>query len=427
MARFPFQFTPQDLLGKTIVGATVAITLTDTDTVAIIYDAKTGGSVITGGILTSDSVGAVKFWVDQADYGPTQFFRATITGSKFVAKEVNDIVILPITGGLASIVEDTTPQLGGDLDLNGKNIDFPTTANISDCLDEDNMVSDSATMLATQQSIKAYADTKLADIVTDVTPQLGAALDTNAFAINESEGAAVVAATTTDIFGGDDGNTLHITGNTQIDDFTDASSIGQWRKIVFDGTPQLTSGSGITVVGGTQTMAAGDIAFVYADAVDAFRAFIMRADGTAVVSSGVGTIPAFHVNLSGDQVITTATLTTLTLDTEVYDTNTDFASNAFTPTVAGKYLLLAFGRLNSVTDQKFFEIGIYENTTTAVAQSFTYSPLTGAALSVVLAVVVDANGSTDDYIVRVQHNEGGNLSVDGNTRATYFQGFKIAE
>jgi len=54
--------------------------------------------------------------------------------------------------------EDTTPQLGGDLDLNGKNIDFPTTANISDCLDEDLMTSDSATMLATQQSIKAYVD-----------------------------------------------------------------------------------------------------------------------------------------------------------------------------------------------------------------------------------------------------------------------------
>lgn len=57
-----------------------------------------------------------------------------------------------------NIVLDTTPQLGGDLDLNGKNIDFPTTANISDVLDEDTMSSDSATKLATQQSIKAYVD-----------------------------------------------------------------------------------------------------------------------------------------------------------------------------------------------------------------------------------------------------------------------------
>ncbi|MCK4786998.1 MAG: hypothetical protein KAV87_24785 [Desulfobacteraceae bacterium] len=70
-----------------------------------------------------------------------------------------------ITGGeLESIththdmVEDTSPQLGGDLNLNGKNIDFPTVPNISDCLDEDNMASDSPTKLATQQSIKAYVD-----------------------------------------------------------------------------------------------------------------------------------------------------------------------------------------------------------------------------------------------------------------------------
>lgn len=60
----------------------------------------------------------------------------------------------------SDLVNDTTPQLGGDLDLNGNNIDFPTTANISDCLDEDTMSSDSATALATQQSIKAYVDSQ---------------------------------------------------------------------------------------------------------------------------------------------------------------------------------------------------------------------------------------------------------------------------
>ncbi len=61
-------------------------------------------------------------------------------------------------GGLSNVVEDLTPQLGGDLDLNSKNIDFPTTVNISDCLDEDDMASDSATALCTQQSIKKYVD-----------------------------------------------------------------------------------------------------------------------------------------------------------------------------------------------------------------------------------------------------------------------------
>ena len=63
-----------------------------------------------------------------------------------------------ISGGIGSVAADTSPSLGGDLNLNGNNIDFPTTPNISDVLDEDNMASNSATKLATQQSIKAYAD-----------------------------------------------------------------------------------------------------------------------------------------------------------------------------------------------------------------------------------------------------------------------------
>lgn len=65
---------------------------------------------------------------------------------------------------LASLFDDKNPKLGADLNLGGKSIDFPTTANISDCLDEDDMSSDSATMLATQQSIKAYVDTNAKDL-----------------------------------------------------------------------------------------------------------------------------------------------------------------------------------------------------------------------------------------------------------------------
>lgn len=129
----------------------------------------------------------------------------------------------------------------------------------------------------------------ISNVVEDTTPQLGGALDTNGKAINESEGAAVASATTTNIFGGDDGNTIHITGTTTITDFTDASSVGQWRKLIFDGVLTLTHGSGITLPGSANiTTAVGDIAFVYADAVDAFRVAYFRADGTAIVSSGGG-------------------------------------------------------------------------------------------------------------------------------------------
>jgi hypothetical protein len=137
----------------------------------------------------------------------------------------------------------------------------------------------------------------LVNVVEDLTPQLGGPLDTNSQAINESEGAAVASATTTDIFGGDDGNTLHITGTTQIDDFTDASSVGQWRKIIFDGILTLTHGSGITLPGlATITTAAGDYAFVYADAVDAFNVLYFRADGTALVGGSSGSVANLLIN-----------------------------------------------------------------------------------------------------------------------------------
>lgn len=78
-------------------------------------------------------------------------------------------------GGLSNVVDDLTPELGGDLSLNGHNIDFPTTANISDCLDEDDMATNSATMLATQQSIKAYVDNETDyDLIEDANASGGA-------------------------------------------------------------------------------------------------------------------------------------------------------------------------------------------------------------------------------------------------------------
>lgn len=60
-----------------------------------------------------------------------------------------------------ALVNDKSPQLGGDLDLNGFNLDFPTTANISDVLDDDTMATASATTLATSESIKAYVDAQV--------------------------------------------------------------------------------------------------------------------------------------------------------------------------------------------------------------------------------------------------------------------------
>tara|TARA_R100000049_G_C1937592_1_gene81510 strand:- start:294 stop:1505 length:1212 start_codon:yes stop_codon:yes gene_type:complete len=126
----------------------------------------------------------------------------------------------------------------------------------------------------------------LNNVVEDVTPQLGGALDTNSFAINESKGATIADSATPDIFNATDGSTIHLAGTTTITDFPNAPAVGLWRKIIFDGVKIVTHGSGITVQGAANwTTAANDFAFVYADTVSAFFLFPIKADGTAVIET----------------------------------------------------------------------------------------------------------------------------------------------
>ena len=194
----------------------------------------------------------------------------TITGISAIG--VGAVISLQFDGAL-TLTHSATLVLPDSLNITTESTDIAT------------LIQDDATptwRLLTFSRADATSGGFLTNVVEDTTPQLGGPLDTNSKAINESEGAAVASATTTNIYGGNDGNTLHITGTTTIVDFTDASSVGQWRRIIFDGALTLTHGSGITLPGGANiTTAAGDYAYVYADAVDAFTvAPYVRADGS---------------------------------------------------------------------------------------------------------------------------------------------------
>ena len=125
----------------------------------------------------------------------------------------------------------------------------------------------------------------IATVVEDTSPQLGAALDTNSFAINESEGTLVASAATTDIWA-TDGNTLHISGTTTITSLGTAPNAGAWRKIIFDAALILTDGANLNLPGNANiTTAANDFAYVYADTTTLFRVQYFKADGTATVVS----------------------------------------------------------------------------------------------------------------------------------------------
>lgn len=75
-------------------------------------------------------------------------------------------------------------QTGGTarFNISDSGLQIGTGARVTTILDEDNMATDSATALATQQSIKAYVDSQgggIASVAADSTPQLGGDLDVN--------------------------------------------------------------------------------------------------------------------------------------------------------------------------------------------------------------------------------------------------------
>jgi hypothetical protein len=159
------QLDGQDAPTGTIVGHT------DTQTLS----AKTLTSPVLDGTLSGTA------FLDEDAMGSDSATK--VASQQSIKKYVDD------NKGIASLLADTTPQLGGNLDLNTHSITFPTTAGITDCLDEDDMATDSATVLATQQSIKKYVDDSIgtgaglptSDLTANGDVLTGVQIDINAF------------------------------------------------------------------------------------------------------------------------------------------------------------------------------------------------------------------------------------------------------
>ena len=145
-------------------------------------------------------------------------------------------------------------------------------------------------------------------------------------------------------------------------------------------------------------------------------------DGAAWTYSGDG--PAFSANKAGtDQtsIATGGSGTLITFGTEEYDTNSNFASSIFTPTVAGKYHLYAQALIISVADQKQYTLEIVQGASTVIKQCKVQTSGTGDTTVSVASDVV-ANGTTDAFKIFLVHNQGSDASVSGETYDTFFQG-----
>lgn len=159
----------------------------------------------------------------------------------------------------------------------------------------------------------------------------------------------------------------------------------------------------------------------------------LQANGTTIatinssglsMNSGImaGNGPAFSAYDASLISLSNATNTKITYTTEDYDTNNNFASSTFTPTVAGYYQintgLFVPGAGSSGTVMFLYKNGgaLYQLNRVSFSSSFNHF-LNGSAL-------IYMNGSTDYLEIYVTQSSGGTLSFgNGQKDGRWFNGF----
>ena len=134
--------------------------------------------------------------------------------------------------------------------------------------------------------------------------------------------------------------------------------------------------------------------------------------------------PLFRAYLGSDQSISSNSATKVTFDSESFDPQSTFASNKFTPAVAGKYLLNASLRMVSGTDYNQLGAIIYKNGS-GVAYQWQNSDGTSGNPSAFITVTLESDA--DDYFeVYMYHLAGADKNLTSGEQNTWFEGFLIS-
>jgi len=143
----------------------------------------------------------------------------------------------------------------------------------------------------------------MTSVFSDTTPQLGGTLDTNGKQVRWSKGAAIASAATLTL--GTDGNAFHVTGITGISGITPIA-VGTTALLAFDGAVILTHGVNFDVgAGGANiTTAAGDTAIITQDTATKWILRLQRASGLAVVAPTVSAGVTFISSVDASNVAT---------------------------------------------------------------------------------------------------------------------------
>jgi hypothetical protein len=229
---------------------------------------------------------------------------------------------------------------------------------------------------------------------------------------------SLASATSTDI-GGQNSPFVEITGTTTITGF--GTNYNGPRFLRFAGVLTLTNGSSLALPGGADiTTAVGDtcvavpniaasgwnvISFQRAASIPFTSPLPVANGGTGLTAAG----PTFSAYQSTSAAsVSDSTYTKTTYDTELWDTNSNFASSRFTPTVAGYYQINASYQ---VAPSAPGFLTIYKNGSEHKRGAWSRLALATSDFSV--SGLVYCNGSTDYIEIYIYQVSGGAVTLQG--------------
>jgi len=138
-------------------------------------------------------------------------------------------------------------------------------------------------------------------------------------------------------------------------------------------------------------------------------------------TSAASAAPAFSAYSNAAQTISAATFTKILFQLETFDTNSNFASSRFTPTVAGYYQINS--SINTSGSNSTSLISIYKNGVEfRRGAQISVLVAAGAVYSVNVSGIVYCNGTTDYIEIYSYFQAGATTNGDANT---YFDGAMI--
>jgi hypothetical protein len=145
-----------------------------------------------------------------------------------------------------------------------------------------------------------------------------------------------------------------------------------------------------------------------------FTATLPAATGEVMVS---GNMPAFSASVNASTTLSNATSTKILFQVEEFDTNNNFASSRFTPTVAGYYQINALSSWSPGGSSSNW-IAIWKNGSEYQRGT---RILSSSYLSLPVNNIVFLNGSTD-YVEIYGFTNGGSVITPGLGPDSYFNG-----